>query len=585
MSALLGLLCILLGAYLALRPFASLTLLVLVVVAALLLSGITSVVEGMRGGPRRALAVATGLQLVLAAVALLTWPGAGLGVISTVAALALVVLGVADVATASRGTDRLTRALLGAASVLVGVVALAWPDVALLVIAAALGVRLVVSGWRLLALGLRRTRSTSGYEDQAGATGGVPTPGSSPNRRASRTRFVGAVLALGGALVLVGISLALERGSPRPDAFYDGPPSVPDEPGRLVSSEPFSRQVPAGATAWRILYTTTRDEGVPALASGIVVVPEREPSTYSTPAQLPVIAWAHGTTGWAPGCAPSILDEPFESGALFVLDRVLAEGWALVMTDYVGLGTPSPHPYVIGQGEARSVLDSLRAARGLLGEELAQENVVWGHSQGGHAALWTGILAGTYAPELSFGGVAALAPASNLAAFVEVIDDMTGGSLFAAYVAQAYADVYADVSFDDYVRPGARRVLREMAQRCLSEPSLLVSVATSLFIGRQIWLEHPSAGPLAERLAENTPVGSIAAPLLLAQGEDDSLITQAAQDEYVMGLCELGVPVDYRSYAGRDHVGLVMPDSAAVAELFAWTRARFSGEAVATSTC
>ena len=44
----------------------------------------------------------------------------------------------------------------------------------------------------------------------------------------------------------------------------------------------------------------------------------------------PVVVWAHGTTGWAPGCAPSLLDAPFEAGALLVLEDVVEQGWTLV---------------------------------------------------------------------------------------------------------------------------------------------------------------------------------------------------------------------------------------------------------------
>jgi tRNA-dihydrouridine synthase len=80
----------------------------------------------------------------------------------------------------------------------------------------------------------------------------------------------------------------------------------------------------------------------------------------SEPAE--VIAWAHGTTGVDETCAPTVLEDPFESGAFFALDRVLEEGWTLVASDYVGLGTSGPHPYLIGEGEGRSVLDAVRAA-------------------------------------------------------------------------------------------------------------------------------------------------------------------------------------------------------------------------------
>ena len=44
---------------------------------------------------------------------------------------------------------------------------------------------------------------------------------------------------------------------------------------------------------------------------------------------------------------------------------------------------------------------------------------VWGHSQGAHAALWTGEIAAGYAPELQLKGVAAAAPPTNLAVLVD----------------------------------------------------------------------------------------------------------------------------------------------------------------------
>jgi hypothetical protein len=105
------------------------------------------------------------------------------------------------------------------------------------------------------------------------------------------------------------------------------------------------------ARAWRILYTTTRDErNTPTVASGLVIAPEKVTHTA-----VRVIAWAHGTTGFASGCAPSVLKGGLGGGAMYLQDKV-AQGWAMVATDYVGLGTEGPHPYLIGQGEGRSVL-------------------------------------------------------------------------------------------------------------------------------------------------------------------------------------------------------------------------------------
>jgi hypothetical protein len=102
----------------------------------------------------------------------------------------------------------------------------------------------------------------------------------------------------------------------------------------LLRSEPFTRGIPADWRAWRILYTTTRDEDVPAVASGVVIVSKHLPAGLR-----PVIAWAHGTTGVASACAPSLLPSRWDTDVIPGLDRVIARGWIFVATDYVGLGT------------------------------------------------------------------------------------------------------------------------------------------------------------------------------------------------------------------------------------------------------
>src|SRR5699024_7078435 len=131
---------------------------------------------------------------------------------------------------------------------------------------------------------------------------------------------------------------------------------------------------------------------------------------------------------------------------------------------------------LIGPGEAHSVLDGIRAAGQLEGAELAPQTVVWGHSQGGHAALWTGQLAPQYAPELSIEGVAALAPAADVPAFAEDLTHSRVGLLFASYAMAAYSEHYPEISLQEQVIPPARTLVHEMAGRCLAEPSILASI-------------------------------------------------------------------------------------------------------------
>src|SRR5699024_8625177 len=87
------------------------------------------------------------------------------------------------------------------------------------------------------------------------------------------TRTIGAVATIAVAAAAAIVSATVVGGSPVVDAFYAPPRDVPDEPGLLIRAEPFTREVPEGAEGWRILYTTTRGNGSPAVASGLVIVP------------------------------------------------------------------------------------------------------------------------------------------------------------------------------------------------------------------------------------------------------------------------------------------------------------------------
>jgi hypothetical protein len=143
-----------------------------------------------------------------------------------------------------------------------------------------------------------------------------------------------------------------------PDGFYKAPAQIPTERGALLRIDAFIREIPRGARGWRILYTTTRADNSPAIASAIVVAPEQRRS-----GAYPVIAWAHGGTGIVPGCAPSVMAHPFghaaSGGAWALLPMLLAENWVYVATDYVGLGTNDRHAFLIGDEAARGVFDVL----------------------------------------------------------------------------------------------------------------------------------------------------------------------------------------------------------------------------------
>jgi acetyl esterase/lipase len=306
------------------------------------------------------------------------------------------------------------------------------------------------------------------------------------------------------------------------------------------------------------------------VASGIVMA-SREPRSEPRP----VIAWTHGTTGVVPGCAPSLLTDPFAN--VPALRELIDAGWVFVGTDYVGQGTDGPHPYLIGEGEARSSLDAIRAVRGIDGVRIGTGVVAWGHSQGGHAALWTGIVAPAYAPDIDILGVAAIAPASDLPSLLDAIHDTPVGRIMSAYVLRSYAEAYPDVQPDAYVAAWKRWLAKDMAGRCLAGPGALFSVAQAYLAGASLFAAEPTTGPLGTRLAENTPRSPLQQPLLIAQGLTDELVLPDIQAEFVRQRCDAGEALEYRTYVGRDHLSVVAPDSPLTRDLVQWTRDRFGG--------
>lgn len=398
-------------------------------------------------------------------------------------------------------------------------------------------------------------------------------------QRPTRTKTIARAILVTVAVACMALVVIWWMARPdTPDEFYRTavPPST--KPGVLLRLEPFARDIPANARAWRIAYTTTRADDTPSVASAIVLAP-----AAPTSGPRPVIAWAHGTTGIAPGCAPSLMRKPLAN--VPAVSGLMREGWVYVATDYAGLGAGSRHAYLIGDDAARSVLDAVRAARQLQDLALDDRVVIWGHSQGGHAALWTGMRAPAYAPDVRILGVAALAPASDLVALMASSPTSSFRKITASYLLQAYSALYPDVRVEDYVSRAMRVAVADLAQRCVGDWPTLVSMLEATALPSQgIYSRPPTTGALGARLAENTPRQPIAAPVLIAQGQADDLVLPAVQDSYVAARCAAGQPIDYRTYAGLDHLSLVAPDSAAGSDLIAWSRDRFAGRN-ATSTC
>ena len=356
-----------------------------------------------------------------------------------------------------------------------------------------------------------------------------------------------------------------------PDAFYEPPAQLPPKPGALVRSEPLKDvTLPAGMQGWRLLYTTSVDDKTPATAVATVFAPSELP-----PGPRPVITWAHGTTGLTQACMPSLVSVPSEG--IPARDRIVKQGWVVVATDYAFVEKGGPHPYMIGEGEARSALDAVRAARSMPELTLDARTVVWGHSQGGHAALWIGSVGPRYAPEVKLMGVAAIAPAADLKSILAMnvgVDKWLG-----PYVARAYGRFYPDITFEQALRPEALAAAREMQNLCFFLPpehTLRLHALAKSFEGPALATSTNPA--LVARLTQNAATAPISVPVAIAQGLADIVVPSAATDAYVKGRCAAGQRLEYWTFKDPDHISIVTPGTPLDEPLVTWTAARFAGE-------
>jgi pimeloyl-ACP methyl ester carboxylesterase len=376
-------------------------------------------------------------------------------------------------------------------------------------------------------------------------------------------RVAFAVLALAGTAAAPGHAQS---------RFYDAGTAkiTAGPPGSLIRWQWISG-APERARAYRILYRSTGLRGEPIALSGVVIVPAGAPP----PGGRPIIAWAHPTTGVVSRCAPSLALVLFSS--IQGLRTMLAHGDIVAATDYPGLGTPGPHPYLIGVSEGRAVLDSVRAARLVPGADAGTAFAVWGHSQGGQAALFAGMLAPRYAPELHLVGVAAAAPATELTTLMNDDLDTPGGRNLTAMALWSWHRVF-DAPITDIVVPAAVPVIDRLANECIERFfDIVIRRGPTQALSRHfLRVEKLSQRePWRRLLTENTP-GPMPArtPVFIAQGTADRIVLPTVTRDYVAELCRAGSDVTFVEMPGVGHA-FAGRDSAAAA--VAWMQDRFAG--------
>lgn len=302
------------------------------------------------------------------------------------------------------------------------------------------------------------------------------------------------------------------------DAFYTPPDPMPMELGTVIRTEPLDIQV-SGGSALRMLYVSERPDGSPAVSGGMVFIPDLP----APPEGRPVVAWEHGTLGMGDACVPSRSTNPTADMFTFI-EPMMKQGWVIVATDYVGLGTPGPNQYLIAQSEVRDVVNAVRAAQQIPAAAAGNRYATFGHSQGGHASIWTGHLGPEYAPELELVGVAAAAPALKLTEIASAQWDSAVGWVIGSDLVEAWPTYYQDLPVDSILSEAGRSASARLAAECINQAGLEALVREKA--GQQIFAFDPLENSAwRSAMEEQTPPALPAdMPVFIAQGTADEVV-------------------------------------------------------------
>jgi acetyl esterase/lipase len=247
---------------------------------------------------------------------------------------------------------------------------------------------------------------------------------------------------------------------------------------------------------------------------------------------------------------------PDNAGLIWGIKSMLAKGYIVVATDYPGLGTPGIHPYLIGVSEGRAVLDSVRAAIALPRSGASNRFVLWGHSQGGHAVLYAGELAKSYAPDLKLLGVAAAAPATYLIELFDADKSSAAGKELTAMAIWSWSNLYKDPA-SSLVEANAMNVYKTMAQDCIeSVADFLALDKAERPLEKQKFLKanpaktEPWQGIMQRNSPGQQPAG---APVFLAQGTADTIVRPYITKQFGKTLCKQGAKVMFVEMPGVTH--------------------------------
>jgi pimeloyl-ACP methyl ester carboxylesterase len=334
-----------------------------------------------------------------------------------------------------------------------------------------------------------------------------------------------------------------------------------------------STAIKSGAKSYRIAYRTRRFDGSPAVSSARIFLP-----TTARAGEAALLVAAHGTTGVADICAPS----SYETVSDYLVLPAVAHGYAVIAPDYAGLGTAGVHAYLDNVETGQGVLDAARALAKFTGAPSGARVLLYGHSQGGGAALSAQVLAPTYGAGLNVAGVVAFAPGwptkvdvSGLANTTLPTSTSLGApAAFTSLILYAYFGNRLGDSHkgDGFAAPVRASVLQLVESQCITQLPFSIPVVAPTFGSlidatfRETTLDcaagkttcaEPGKSYLAVQKANVLTASKGGAPVLTIQGLTDQVVPPATFRCVVDKLNAEGVDTTVCTDARAAHLDVV----------------------------
>jgi len=344
-------------------------------------------------------------------------------------------------------------------------------------------------------------------------------------------------------------------------SFYDTPrPLPPGKAGELIRSEPIDQyNLPYELSAVRILYHSRTANGEDVAVSAVVLIPDGKPPANG----WPVIAYAHEFRGAARQCAPSLLKN-LGVGPLLAMYANL--GYAVVATDYSGLGADSGKPVLDMQSNALDVIYLVPAARAAA-PQIGTKWIALGPFQGALAAV---AVAESDVHDPNYLGVvvtSGLADAQQ--AYERFAQDSSSNRMLLVLAATVKA-LHPEFQLGDMLQDKALPAYQRLGQTCggETEPEFTSAMLKPGWENNQF---------VKDFFSRNTPGQKHAhSPLLVISGEADSAIRAEMTGQTVARMCKQGDRILFLKYPDVDASGVM---GASVADQLSWIKARFAGYA------